>query len=122
MNNKLSGNVVDLCPVGALGDKDFLYQQRVWFMRRHRGVCTGCATGCSIWIEENQDRIYRIKPRENPFVNKWWICNDGRYDYPHVHDPRRLTRLARWAMRSGETSDRRLSRRSMGAGRRTEAR
>ena len=91
LHNKLSGNVVDLCPVGALGDKDFLYKQRVWYMRRHRGVCTRCATGCSIWIEENQDRIYRIKPRENPFVNKWWICNDGRYDYPHVHDPRRIT-------------------------------
>ena len=82
--------MVDLCPVGALGDKDFLYRQRVWFLRRHRGVCTGCATGCSIWIEENQDRIYRLKPRENPLVNKWWICNDGRYGYPHVHDPQRL--------------------------------
>ena len=46
--NKLSGNVVDLCPVGALGDKDFLYQQRVWFMKKHAGVCTGCSTGCSI--------------------------------------------------------------------------
>lgn len=89
--NNLSGNVVDLCPVGALSDKDFLYKQRVWFLRQHRGVCTGCSTGCSIWIEENQDRIYRIKPRENPFVNKWWICNEGRYDYPHVHDPRRIT-------------------------------
>ncbi len=90
LDNKLSGNVVDLCPVGALGDKDFLYKQRVWFLKRRPGVCTGCATGCSIWIEENQDRIYRIKPRENPFVNAWWICNDGRYDYPHVHNPRRL--------------------------------
>jgi NADH-quinone oxidoreductase subunit G len=95
LNNKLSGNVVDLCPVGALGDKDFLYRQRVWYMQRHRGVCTGCATGCSIWIEENQDRIYRIKPRENPSVNKWWICNDGRYDYPHVHNPDRIVRLQR---------------------------
>ena len=91
LHNKLSGNVVDLCPVGALCDKDFLYRQRVWYLRRRRGVCTGCATGCSIWIEENQDRIWRIKPRENPFVNRWWICNDGRYDYPHVHNPRRLT-------------------------------
>jgi NADH-quinone oxidoreductase subunit G len=91
LNNNLSGNVVDLCPVGALCDKEFLYKQRVWFMRRHRGVCTRCSTGCSIWIEENQDRIYRITPRENPFVNKWWICNFGRYDYPHVHDPRRLS-------------------------------
>jgi len=91
LNNRLSGNVVDLCPVGALGDKDFLYRQRVWFMRRHPGVCTHCSTGCSIWVEENQDRIYRLKPRENPFVNKWWMCNDGRYGYPHVHNPRRLS-------------------------------
>ena len=90
LHNELSGNVVDLCPVGALADKDFLYQQRVWFMRRHRGVCTGCSVGCSIWIEENQDRIYRLKPRENPLVNKWWICNQGRYGYHHVHDEKRL--------------------------------
>jgi len=95
LHNQLSGNVVDLCPVGALGDKDFLYQQRVWFMQRHRGVCTGCAAGCSIWVEENQDRIYRLKPRENPHVNQWWICNEGRYGYAHVHDPRRLVRPQR---------------------------
>ena len=92
LNNNLSGNVVDLCPVGALGDKDFLYKQRVWFMDRHAGVCTGCATGCSIWVEENQDRVWRIKPRENPHVNGWWICNEGRWGYPHVHHPRRLIR------------------------------
>jgi NADH-quinone oxidoreductase subunit G len=91
LHNNLSGNVVDLCPVGALGDKDFLYRQRVWFMRSHAGVCTGCATGCSIWIEENQDRIYRLRPRVNPEVNRWWICNAGRYGYHVVHDPRRLT-------------------------------
>ncbi len=92
LHNNLSGNVVDLCPVGALTDKDFLYQQRVWFLRRHAGVCTGCAVGCSIWIEENQDRVYRLKPRENMLLNKWWICNEGRYGYHHVHDPRRLVR------------------------------
>src|SRR5208283_2854979 len=90
LHNELSGNVVDLCPVGALADKDFLYQQRVWFMRRHRGVCTGCSVGCSIWIEENLDHVYRLKPRENPQVNKWWICNQGRYGYHHVHDEKRL--------------------------------
>jgi NADH-quinone oxidoreductase subunit G len=100
LNNKLSGNVVDLCPVGALADKDFLYRQRVWFMRRHQGICTGCATGCSIWVEENQDRVHRIKPRENREVNRWWICNDGRYGYPHVHDPDRIAGARR---RSGST-------------------
>ncbi len=45
LDNPLSGNVVDLCPVGALGDKDFLYSQRVWFMRSHDHVCAGCCDG-----------------------------------------------------------------------------
>lgn len=95
LTNKLAGNVVDLCPVGALGDKDFLYQQRVWFLKRHEGVCAGCATGCSLWIEENQNRIWRLKPRTNPHVNKWWICDEGRYSYHHVHSAERLLGVRR---------------------------
>jgi len=91
--NKLSGNVVDLCPVGALGDKDFLYQQRVWFLKQHAGVCTGCSTGCSIEVEENQDHVWRLKPRENPHVNGWWMCDEGRYGYHHVHSEARQTGL-----------------------------
>jgi NADH-quinone oxidoreductase subunit G len=87
--NKLSGCVVDLCPVGALGDKDFLYKQRVWFMKQHAGVCAGCSTGCSIDIDENQDTVYRLKPRENMFVNKWWMCDEGRYGYKYLHSPQR---------------------------------
>jgi NADH-quinone oxidoreductase subunit G len=96
--NKLSGCVVDLCPVGALGDKDFLYKQRVWYMKQHAGVCAGCSTGCSIDIDENQDTVYRLKPRENMFVNKWWMCDEGRYGYKHLHlpdrqiEPRRFSR------------------------------
>jgi NADH-quinone oxidoreductase subunit G len=93
--NKLSGNVVDLCPVGALGDKDFLYKQRVWFMRSHDNVCANCSTGCSIKVEENQDRVYRLKPRENPHVNQWWMCDEGRYGWKHVHSPQRVTQLRR---------------------------
>ncbi|MEK6250270.1 MAG: molybdopterin-dependent oxidoreductase, partial [Planctomycetales bacterium] len=85
LDNKMSGNVVDLCPVGALGDKDFLYQQRVWFMKKHDGVCAGCSTGCSIHVEENQDHVYRLKPRENPDVNTWWMCDEGRYGFHHLH-------------------------------------
>jgi NADH-quinone oxidoreductase subunit G len=97
LDNKLAGNVVDLCPVGALGDKDFLYEQRVWFMKKHDGVCANCSTGCSISIEQNQDRIYRLKPRTNPHVNQWWMCDEGRYGYHHVHDRRRLAGVERRA-------------------------
>jgi NADH-quinone oxidoreductase subunit G len=89
--NKLSGNVVDLCPVGALGDRDFLYRQRVWFMKSHDHVCANCSTGCSIKVEENQDRIYRLKPRDNPHINKWWMCDEGRYGWKYVHNAERFT-------------------------------
>jgi NADH-quinone oxidoreductase subunit G len=89
LDNPLSGNVVDLCPVGALGDKDFLYRQRVWFMRSHDHVCAGCATGCSIQVDENQDRVHRIRPRENEHVNRWWMCDAGRYGWKYVFDERR---------------------------------
>jgi NADH-quinone oxidoreductase subunit G len=88
--NKMSGNVVDLCPVGALGDKDFMYSQRVWFMKSHDGLCGDCAGGCNLHIEENQDRIYRMRPRENMAVNKWWLSDDCRYAYHHVHAEDRL--------------------------------
>jgi len=90
LDNKLSGNVVDLCPVGALGDRDFLYEQRVWFLKSHQGVCAGCSTGCSIKVEENQDKLYRLRPRENPHINQWWMCDEGRYGWKHVHDENRL--------------------------------
>jgi NADH-quinone oxidoreductase subunit G len=90
LSNKLSGNVVDLCPVGALGDKDFLYQQRVWFMNGHDHVCGGCSTGCSIRVDENQDQVYRVKPRENQQINQWWMCDEGRYGWHYIHDENRV--------------------------------
>jgi NADH-quinone oxidoreductase subunit G len=101
LDNKLAGNVVDLCPVGALGDKDFLYQQRVWFLKREANVCGGCSAGCSIFTEHNQDTVYRLKPRENPHVNKWWICDEGRYGWHHLHDSARILAAGRRATGGG---------------------
>lgn len=104
LENKMSGNVCDLCPVGALGDKDFLYKQRVWFMKSHENVCAGCSTGCSIKVEENQDHVYRLKPRENMHINQWWMCDEGRYGWKHVHDEGRVTELRRKSPVSGNGS------------------
>lgn len=95
LNNELSGNVVDLCPVGALGDRDFLYRQRVWFLRSRDHVCAGCSQGCSIHVDQRQDRVYRLRPRENAQINRWWMCDEGRYGWHHIHDPRRLAQPAR---------------------------
>ena len=63
LENKLSGNVVDLCPVGALGSKDFLYTQRVWYLKDTDSVCPGCSTGCSIHVDTNKDIVYRLRAR-----------------------------------------------------------
>ncbi len=58
-NNKLAGNVVDLCPVGALCSKDFLYKKRVWWLKSADSVCTGCSTGCSIEVDQNDNQVFR---------------------------------------------------------------
>ena len=92
LNNKYSGNVVDICPVGALTDKDFRFKMRVWYLGSQESICPGCSRGCNIDIQFEQsrpyhlkdERIMRLKPRENPEVNQWWICDEGRYGYKPV--------------------------------------
>ncbi|MSQ97066.1 MAG: 2Fe-2S iron-sulfur cluster binding domain-containing protein [Gemmataceae bacterium] len=90
VNNKLAGNVVDLCPVGALANKDFLYKQRVWFLKTQASVCAGCSTGCSIHVDHNKDAVYRLRPRENPQAQGWFICDEGRFDFAYVNAKERF--------------------------------
>ena len=90
LDNPLQGNVVDICPVGALLDKDFLFKQRVWLLQSASSICPGCSTGCAIRVDANNDVVYRLKPRYNPGVNDWWICDEGRFGWKYVHDPERL--------------------------------
>ncbi|MCP4589244.1 MAG: molybdopterin-dependent oxidoreductase [bacterium] len=92
LDNPLQGNVVDICPVGCLLDKDFLFQQRVWLLKRTPSVCPGCSTGCAVQVDQNENHVYRLKPRFNPGVNDWWICDEGRFGYKYMHDRERLCR------------------------------
>ena len=62
LDNPLQGNVVDVCPVGALVDKDFLFKQRVWFLQSAPSVCPGCTAGCAIRIDTND---VTAGPRDN---------------------------------------------------------
>jgi NADH-quinone oxidoreductase subunit G len=103
LDNKYSGNVVDICPVGALTDRDFRFQVRVWYLDTARSICPGCARGCNIEVHVNRRRphhadgrrVARLKPRFNAAVNRWWMCDDGRYGFGFVDDPDRLTVPAR---------------------------
>src|SRR5690606_38984133 len=91
LENKLQGNVVDLCPVGALLDKNFLFKQRVWFLRTANSVCRGCSTGCTIHVDYNRERVWRLRPRFNPGVNDWWMCDEGRFGWKFALDENRIT-------------------------------
>src|SRR4051812_14355688 len=92
LENKLAGNVVDLCPVGALGDKDFLYKQRVWYLKTTESVCGRCSTGCSVNVDANKDVVFRLRPRENPQANGYFMCDEGRYGYHHADAADRIRR------------------------------
>ncbi len=90
LDNKLSGNVVDICPVGALLDKDFLFKQRVWLLKETPSISPVDAGGENIYLHHNEGVVYRIKPRYNAEVNTWWISDDTRYAYKAINDDKRL--------------------------------
>jgi len=102
LENNYSGNVVDICPVGALTDRDFRFQVRVWYLDTTKSICPGCARGCNVEVHVNRKRphhaegrrVARLKPRFNDAVNAWWICDVGRYGFDAVDDPSRI-RFAR---------------------------
>jgi len=99
LNNHYSGNVVDICPVGALTDRDFRFKCRVWYLDATDSICPGCSQGCNIQIHTNKDRphhakgerVMRLKPRYNADVNQWWMCDAGRYGYKFIDAARILT-------------------------------
>ncbi len=84
------GNVVDICPVGALVSKDFLYKARAWDLEHTASVCPNCSQGCNIDLHTRDNLVHRIKPRTNPDVNGHWICDYGRATYEWLNRGDRL--------------------------------
>ena len=78
MDNPYSLNTTDICPVGALTNRDFRFQARVWDMSATKSICVGCARGCNteIWVRNN--KVLRLTPRQNEEVNSYWMCDHGR--------------------------------------------
>lgn len=99
LENPLQGNVVDLCPVGALLDKQFLFKQRVWNMRSVKSVSPIDSLGATIWIDFNDDGIHRVRPRFNEQANEWWLSDEARFGWKFVHSPdrRHLPQIRRGA-------------------------
>jgi NADH-quinone oxidoreductase subunit G len=91
LDNNLSANVVDICPVGALTSTRFRFAERVWNLTKQASLCTGCDVGCNITLEHRDGRIRRYKPRFNPEVNDYWMCDAGRESFGYLNQTPRLT-------------------------------
>ena len=85
-----AGNVIDLCPVGALVSKDFLNKARAWELDRTPSICPGCTQGCNMTIETRDNQVVRQRPRPNDDVNKYFMCDHGRLNYRWLHRPDRV--------------------------------
>ncbi len=95
LDNAYSGNVIDLCPVGALTSREYRFRSRPWDLVKHaESVCPLCSAGCNVILDirhrQQGEELLRIRPRENPAVNRWWMCDEGRFDFGYHHDPARL--------------------------------
>ncbi len=98
LNNPYAMNVIDLCPVGALTNKDFRFKQRVWFLESFEAICNGCSKGCNIFVDHRKekykdDQIFRFRPRVNKTVNGYFICDEGRLSYKNESENRFETPL-----------------------------
>jgi len=102
--NPYSGNVVDICPVGALTLKEFRFKTRVWYLKNTPSVCVACTRGCNVMIGVGQqqiqmttqgqldDSVKRLTPRFNAEVNGYWMCDEGRLSYQRLYAAPRILR------------------------------
>lgn len=90
IDNPMSLNVVDICPVGALINRDFLYEARVWHLQPADSICATCSRGCNVRVDVLDDSVKRVVPRRNDAVNGHWACDEGRLNYKYPSDAKRL--------------------------------
>jgi NADH-quinone oxidoreductase subunit G len=92
VDSEISGNVIDLCPVGALTSKPFRYQARNWELARRRSVSGHDSLGSSLMVQCKQDRVMRVLPIENESVNECWLSDRDRFAYEGLNSEERLLR------------------------------
>src|SRR5687768_14795858 len=90
VDSELSGNVIDLCPVGALTSKPFRYTARTWELSRHRSVSPHDGLGSNLIVQVKQNRVMRVLPRENEAINECWLSDRDRFSYEGLNSEQRL--------------------------------
>jgi NADH-quinone oxidoreductase subunit G len=89
--SELSGNVIDLCPVGALTSKPFRYRARTWELSRRHSISPHDSLGSNLEVHVMDNKVMRVLPRENEDVNECWLADRDRYSYEGLNTPERLT-------------------------------
>ncbi len=92
LDSELSGNVIDICPVGALTSKPFRYTARTWELARRRSVSPHDSVGANLVVQSKADKVLRVVPFDNEEVNECWIADRDRFSYEALNSERRLTR------------------------------
>ena len=92
VDSELSGNMIDLCPVGALTSKPFRYTARSWELSRRKSVAPHDGLGSNIVVQVKQDRVMRVLPLENESINECWLSDRDRFSYEGLNSDDRLTR------------------------------
>ncbi len=96
LSGNYQGNLADVCPVGALTLKKFRFQARVWNLKKTLSTCGECSRGCAITVEVLRTKdVKRFRPRYEPAVNQWWMCDTGRFSSERHNAPERIAPAAR---------------------------
>jgi NADH-quinone oxidoreductase subunit G len=86
-----SGNIIELCPVGALTSQPYRFRARPWDIEGAGGLCTLCPSQCNVEFTVRDDKVVRVLSRENPGVDDGWLCDKGRFAYQSIHVDERIT-------------------------------
>ena len=89
-SSKFSGNVIELCPVGALLSRNYRFKARPWDLLTQRSVCSKCSNGCNIKFDYRVDQIQRVNARLNEDVNEEWTCDRGKFGHEYISSDQRL--------------------------------
>ena len=86
-----SGNVIELCPVGALTSTQYRFEARPWEIQNAPTVCGMCPVGCNISATTREGKVKRILSRNHPEIDEGWLCDKGRFAFSHLYAPDRVT-------------------------------
>ena len=92
VDSELSGNMIDICPVGALTSKPFRYNARTWELSRRKSVAAHDSSGANLIVQVKNNQVMRVVPLENEEVNECWIADRDRFSYEALNSAERLTR------------------------------